>query len=94
MELDAGKETTKETTKKGNGCSITVAVAAAIAAIVVVRARAENTHTHFHDSNSAYHRASLADRDRLGGGLRLGPEGRVLVAGPCRHRPSEFHGSR
>ena len=45
MELDVGKETTKETTKKGNGCSITVAVAAAIAAIVVVRARAENTHT-------------------------------------------------
>eukprot|EP00900_Chrysochromulina_parva_P023015 jgi/Chrpa1/5347/Chrysochromulina_OHIO_Genome00018189-RA len=36
MELDVGKETTKETTKKGNGCSITVAVAAAIAAIVVI----------------------------------------------------------
>jgi len=45
IELDAGKET-KETTKKGNGCSMTVAVAAAIAAIVVVRAGAENTHTH------------------------------------------------
>ena len=52
MELEAGKETTKETTKKGNGCSMTVAVAAAIAAIVVVRAGAENTHIHTEDTQA------------------------------------------
>lgn len=52
MELDAGKETTKETTKKGDGCSMTVAVAAAIAAIVVVRAGAENTNIHTEDTQA------------------------------------------